>query len=537
MNGSVKKVSQEQRWFDNLDKVLKFYSENGYYPKTSDIEHGGTWLANQRFYFKENNGALSSERIRILNEKLPGWNLPLAERKKGSVVNEDENIKWMRLFEKVKKYYDSVNIYPVFNDRKNGGTWLVNQRNDYKRGVLDIDKKKMLDDNLPNWNIDLTFDEFEMNNWYKHLLLVKSYYLKNNKFPYDKCLENGSNWLNGQRKMFKNGTLSLDKIEILDRELPGWSDVVIAYESLDEKWMKFFEAVKSYYKKYGTFPHTTDYENGGRWLIHQRRLARNGKLANYKIALLDKELPGWLTTNNSTIENEKKWYENYAVVKAYCLKYGDRPSFNDTKNKGAWLGRQRKLFEEGLLSLEKIKLLDENIPNWRSGNKGRTDDDSWFESLAKVKKYHDINNSYPIHTDIENGGMWLINQRQFLKRGKLREDRKEILDKLLPNWVEGSKHNSADNVGWMKNLLEVKEYYLAYGFYPKKADKEHGGNWLYRQHRYFVEGRLREDRKQLLDDNLPGWNFYKKRVSKIESSDKFKIVSLTNNGKKRVRKD
>lgn len=157
----------------------------------------------------------------------------------------------------------------------------------------------------------------------------------------------------------------------------------------------------------------------------------------------------------------------------------------------------------------------------------------WEEHFLKVYRYYKINGSYPTIDDEENDGRWLVTQRYLLRKGKLNQIRKNMLDTAMPDWFNGNKKtNWVTFLNFEEHLNVVKNYYLKNGVLPGATDNENGGKWLVTQRYLFNSGKLSMKRKKMLDDNLPGWLIAKKGKMRddswIENLEKVKKYYLEN---------
>lgn len=64
---------QDAGWTEKLDKAVEYHKENGVIPRKKHGEYAkiSTWLRSQRSQHRK--GAVKTERVRLLDEKLPGW--------------------------------------------------------------------------------------------------------------------------------------------------------------------------------------------------------------------------------------------------------------------------------------------------------------------------------------------------------------------------------------------------------------------------------------------------------------------------------
>ena len=264
------------------------------------------------------------------------------------------------------------------------------------------------------------------------------------------------------------------------------------------------------------------------------------------------------------------WELNYSLAKAYFEKYGDLeiPSkfktLNGTDedengyNLGWWLINQRQMYKKGKLSKERIELLKQigmrfeivhNIVDWAE-----------MYMLAEIyfKKYGslEIKQNFKTLNGIdydENGynfGIWLTNQRQMYKKGKLSKERIELLKQI------GMRFETRDNDEvWNQMYMLAELYFKEYGNpdIPSRFktlngidEDENGynlGYWLGNQRQMYKKGKLPKERIELLEkigmhfetrDNDEVWNqmymlaeLYFKEYGNLEIPSKFKTLNGT----------
>ena len=423
--------------------------------------------------------------------------------------------KWEKNFNLVLEYFKSNGRLPLTSDRDNGGFWLKNQRSAFICNKLSSDRIDKLNSAIPNW-LGKKEGRCSSYTWFVHLNTVKNYYKEYGKFPLTSDKENSGRWLSQQRQTYKYGKLLDERKEILDTELFGWNNVERGRTN-NVKWDKYLVKVLYYHEKNNEFPNQKDSKNGGSWLMNQRLFLKNGKLTPERKKRLDFLLPGWDIKGDGRL-NDNIWFKYLNIVVDYKNKNGVLPTAKDKENGGVWLANQRQIFRDGKLRSERLEILNREIPNWICFNHSDYGNDAWFINLEKVRSYVSCYNEFPLFNDKENGGRWLCNQRQALGKGTLKEERKCVLDEVLPGWSKLNDQTSRDEK-WFKNLDVVVNYYNNFGEFPAVVDIDNNGLWLSNQKQALKNGKLRSDRKALLDEKLPGWNLFRKRVTKIESSN------------------
>ena len=325
-------------------------------------------------------------------------------------------------------------------------------------------------------------------------------------------------------------------------------------------WDLMYNLATAYYNKYNNLEIPQSFktldginygENGyslGVWINNQRQTYKSGKLSQEKIELLDKI--GMRFKNKNKIKNTMVWEEYYKLAKVYFDKKGnleipftfktlDGINYDENGyNLGTWLVTQRQTYKSGKLSKERIELLEKI--GMRFENKNNIIGWEEYYKLAKVyyNKYNnlEISKSFKTQDGInydENGynlGMWISNQRQNYKSGKLNKERKELLDKIgirIKNKI---------------NVIEWEEYYkLAKAYFEKNNNLEISqsfktldgitfdekgyklGFWIPNQRRAHKDGKLSKERVKLLDKIGMVWSIRKYKDKKHKLCEKYKI--------------
>lgn len=311
--------------------------------------------------------------------------------------------KWQLYYNFCLEYYNKyktilmpncflVNYNGAFYDL---GYWLIKQRDDYKNNKLDINKIKMLDEIEDIWKIDKIYILFSK--WYENYLLVKEYY------------EENKNVLIPSNYEVKNKNNEIVKIG-------NW-----------------FSLQKSYYK--------------------------HNKLANIKVILLDEI--NIKDTIKYEVRGKEKWYRNYNYAKEYYNIYGnllfDKPyefdgNIIDLKK---WIINERYYKKNGLLSDEKIKLLDEIGMNWNTNIYNKV----WQLCYLKLKEYKNIygdlfiSKDYIIkdkHNLYINLYQWLLVQKGIVQKSKKCKTKYNLLNDLGVIW----ELNESNEIIYIKEYLD-----------------------------------------------------------------------------------
>eukprot|EP01041_Mallomonas_annulata_P003097 gene3097-6079_t len=229
-------------------------------------------------------------------------------------------------------------------------------------------------------------------------------------------------------------------------------------------------------------------------------------------------------------------------------------------NLGTWLQRQRYDFHKGILKDKRKILLQQLVDSGQlDWKRKRHHNESWMEHyndlVAYIKQnegnvnlFSDTNNLVPDGRKIALG-QWLRTQRNFLRLGTLRSDRKTLLQDLVDEgsfswqWIEWSKDGRLDNALWNRQY----EALLKYGDehdgdcnipLSEKYMMSDGslGQWLATQRKLNNKNILRPDRKEILqrlvDAGKLAWSFDMVELNTDNEAWDIKYTALIEYGKK-----
>ena len=363
----------------------------------------------------------------------------------------------------IKQNFKTLNGIDYDENGYKLGKWLTNQRQAYKKEKLSKEKIELLE------KIGMRFENvLNIIGWTKMYLLAEIYFKKYgsleikqnfktlNGIDYD---ENGYNfgiWLTNQRQMYKKGKLSKERIELLKQ-------IGMRFETRDndEVWNQMYMLAELYFREYGNLEipskfktrNGIDYdENGynlGWWLVSQRQMYKKSKLYKEREELLEK-----IGMRFETRDHDEVWTQMYKLIETYFKKYGNLeiPSKFKTLNGidydengynlGWWLVSQRQMYKKSKLYKEREELLEKIGMRFET----RDHDEVWTQMYKLIETYFkkygnlEIPSKFKTLNGIdydENGynlGIWLVNQRQIYKKGKLSPERKELLNQIGMIW-------------------------------------------------------------------------------------------------------
>ena len=264
------------KW-DNAYEYAKAYAEqhDALDPpaeyKTDDGFALGAWVASQRAKYAD--GKLKPMQIKRLETLKISWDILLEA--------------WQNGLDHAKEYYaehGNLNVPGQYEcaDGYKLGVWIANQRSKYKSGKMTDDRKTALEDLNIKW--DNLKDRWQTG--YEHATAYYKEYGDLNVSQDYICTDGYTlnNWIAAQRKAYKNGKLSDERIRLL-------SNIGMIWNQNDSKWDNGYRCAANYCKRGGGLPIpqtfvTTDGYPLGEWVRSQKRRYRSGRLESEKVRKL-----------------------------------------------------------------------------------------------------------------------------------------------------------------------------------------------------------------------------------------------------------
>lgn len=325
---------------------------------------------------------------------------------------------------------------------------------------------------------------------------------------------NSGAWITEQQSRIKSGKMPEDKMAVLKRMIPWWSRSrsEIEFESR-------VGALAGYYREHDAYPpkgfmDASGYDIG-LWLWSLRANHKNGKLSSYRVKVLNDSLPGWATTTEDV--REERWQVHFNSAVAILKNTGRHPSSSSTDRNevliAKWLLSQRRKYQKGMLSKQRITLLDERLPLWRGflGTK-------WEDSLEKAVETRDESIGYTYKSCDDDINEWMSRQRNTAKKGKMKKSRRAMLDAKIPDWELGRLDFRESQ--WEEKLQNTAELWRKHGrIFFKSEDPEviPLAKWLSMQRDRYNNGILLPERERRLDEVLPQWRSGHARSAQWES--------------------
>lgn len=231
----------------------------------------GAWVASQRAKYAD--GKLKPMQIKRLEALKMTWDV--------------QQVSWQSGFEYAKAYYmenGDLNVPGQYEcaDGYKLGAWIANQRTKYKSGKLTEDQKNALEDIGIKW--DTLKDRWQTG--YAHAQQYYSEYGDLNVSQDYICADGYTlnNWIESQRKSYRSGKLSDERIRSLN-------EIGMVWNRNSSKWDNGYRYAVDYCKRGGCLPIpqtfvTSDGYPLGEWMRSQKRRYYSGKLEFDKIRKL-----------------------------------------------------------------------------------------------------------------------------------------------------------------------------------------------------------------------------------------------------------
>jgi superfamily II DNA or RNA helicase len=341
-------TSRADQWEEGFSRLVLYVKSHGnsLVPRSHTVDgyQLGAWVTTQRGNYAK--GTLSTDRERRLQE-LPGWAW------NSRTERWDEG--YGRLLSYVKRHGNALVPASHSVDGFKLGAWVVAQRVNYLKGILQGDRRLRLEE-LPGWTWKPIAAQWE-EGFSRLLEYVECHGDARVPARYIFNSYKLGNWVAAQRDSYAEGTLNADREHRL-QELPGWT-----WNRHTDQWEEGFSRLRDYVDRHGDahvpYGYTVDGYKLGAWVRNQR--SRRSTLDSERRCRLE-ALGGWVWDTQSA-----KWDENFSRLLDYVNRNGDaRVPFSytvDGYKLGTWINTQRVNHANGTLGADRERRLQE-LPGW-----------------------------------------------------------------------------------------------------------------------------------------------------------------------------
>jgi superfamily II DNA/RNA helicase len=477
----------EEVWENGYQETIKYKKEfgNPNVPsiyKTIDGFKLGSWQSVQMKAY--NKGTLNNERINKLEKIRFIWN----KLEEAWEIGYQEILKYKRKFgdANVPQSYKTPEGFKL-------GSWLSEQRKDYKKGKLNNERIERLED--IGFICDQLYDAWERG--YQEILKYKKQFGKvntSNKYKTPEGFNLGM-WQQHQKGNYNRGKLDKTRIKRLE-------DIGFIWDSLDKTlWERGYQETIKYKKEFGNVNAPQSYKtpegfNLGMWQSSQKRNYSKGKLDKTRIKRLEDIEFIWDSLDKTL------WENGYQITLTYKNEFGNVNAPQRYKTPGgfklgSWLSEQRKAYNKGELDKDRIKILEDIGFVWDQREDAF---EKGFQETLKYKKQFGVANS-PAKYKTPEGvylGMWQSNKRTNYNKGRLNDERIERLEEIGFVW---DKFDDLFENGYQETLKYRKQFGKANT--PTRYKTPDGfrlGGWQGDQKTYYNKGELDNERIKKLED-------------------------------------
>lgn len=403
---------------------------------------------------------------------------------------------WDFTYDTLCRYIAENGNFPTYGVSYEGlqiGKWCSAQRVQQKSGSLLPERKRKLDE------IGFIWDQKE-EKWYYNYRLLRSYIKENGKMPTTDYVCNGIRlgaWCNAQRSMNSKGTLSAERKRKLD-------ELGFVWNQKEEKWNKFYQRMERYVNEHGKLPTRAAIKTSPQihdlyiWRITQMNNFQSGYLSKEQIVLLKK-----LGFKFKSQTNDNKWLNNYEKLKNYITEHGEFPKSCDTSDTDSykiyrWVSWERKMYAEGKLDENQIRLLNELGIIWN------VKAEFWETNFELLSRYYEENGRVPSCKEKIAGraiGQWYHKLVRKYANGELPDDIAERFRVRGIPLEAGSVKNSSAN--WFKCYSLFKEYFSEFRKIPAEKEVYKNaaiGNWYFKTLQAYHEQRLKPKGMEMMKE-------------------------------------
>lgn len=465
------------RWQQNFDEVCAYIKEHKC--EISDIPYDVTtsngitmqnWLKEQYLtYHGRTARIMTEERKTILHDfGIEGY--------RNSYDNE-----FYKALMDVKLYYEEHFKNGAFKMEKNavGKTtgisifnWVQLQRRRYKEGILQPKYLQMIQEADMMIMLENPFDAA-----YRHAVAFQKTY-GNLQMPTSYICEDGfrlGKWCAGMRDRRKKGTVSDDKIAMLDglgfdwntdnqkreiNEAPAIQIIPKLYIQLEDA--EGMSHAKQYYREHNDLNAAQTYlcADGfrlGEWMQVLRYRYRSKGVPLEIIEKLKATGFRWgIDEVQSLSEEDIKGLACAMKYSAYYHHLNVSPEYiSDDFELGEWIENARTRYNNGTLPAELICKLQELYIIWDSS------DIKWFYNFVECRKFIQEHSDTPVPRELVSSAgtmlnSWYRNNHRAFEKGTLSPVRAKLFSEIAVSPEQMQKNNA--RMLWDKHLQDVEQY-------------------------------------------------------------------------------
>jgi superfamily II DNA or RNA helicase len=482
--------SDFQNGLDHLKSYIKSGNKVMSLPQSYVSPDGfalGVWINGIRQSYKK--GSLPEARIKSL-EEIEGWAWDYLDATWNQMFEELVSFKSEKGNLQIPKGYLASNGLSLW-------TWSHSQRARFKKNQLSENRVSKLESLFPDWKWadddkwELAFAKLQ-----NFVSVYDSVTVPNDYLEPDGFLLRA--WIQKQRSNYSKGKLSKEQISKLESVHSSW-----LWNPHTDRWYQNYEQLKTALSKQESEPTSSgpqSFESKALsgWVERQRGLYRKSELDPDLVRLMN-EIPNFEWEPKA--DSWEKSFEAYLreVERRGTYRISQQYRDQDGLRVGQWLMQQRYFYKKGILSSEKVKLLEESHPDW-----------TWdpYEKMWETQ-FENVRTHYLEHGEFPRTGTpatWIERQRRRYKEGKLTEEQIRRLEESFKQWSWDPRSENWNQA--VSDLIEFISKYgnsrVAVGYRTKEGFPL--GNWVKYQRFHYRKGTLDTAHKVSLE-KVKGWSW------------------------------
>lgn len=205
--------------------------------------------------------------------------------------------------------------------------------------------------------------------------------------------------------------------------------------------------------------------------------------------------------------NDETWENTYDILRFYIYTHNKMPTSENISGMDEWIRIQKLHLEEGILPIEKVKLLS-NLQLWSWGIRKR-----WEDRYVELVNFIKNNGYFPTQTD-GSIGKWAGVQRKKYNDGKIKKEYMKLWEKI-PDFnakvVSRQERISSEfklqrsSVSWEINYSRLADFIKTNNALPAIRSGQLG-EWCKKQRTFQRNGKLTDYQINLLE-KLPLWQW------------------------------
>jgi superfamily II DNA or RNA helicase len=306
---------------------------------------------------------------------------------------------------------------------------------------------------------------------------------------------------------------------------------VLEYELRPELFEQRIQELKVFYAEHGIPKHKGKRGNEAilwNWIQARRCEKKKGVLTPEKIQRIETVFNDWWSWERFSFENKVE------EVNAFYKKYGE-PKRNGIRGKEAslakWIARQRENQKKGVLTPEKIQLIETIFKDWWSWEPF---EDTFKTTIQEVDAFYQKYGEPPKYKKKREKNeaflcTWIRKRRCEKKKGVLTPEKIQLIETIFKDWWSWEPIEDA----FETTIQEMDAFYQKYGEPPKskgKREKNEGFlySWIRTRVKYKKNGVLTFEKIKRIETVFKEWwNWGKASASASMDEDP---ASITEDG-------